>query len=96
MTLRKIFASLMTEDKEDEVPDWSRIMWFCVGVLLLLGIAMFFVLAVVVAVAVLRGLPDRLSLLRVYAESFCILFAGAGASMGLCAAALAIKTKSGA
>jgi hypothetical protein len=97
MTSRQFFASLLTEDDHDSVPDLGRIGWFLLGALMVLGVALFFVIALLLTVAIVQGVDGAsFGPLRDYAVAFGILFTGAGAAMGLCAGALAIKTRSGA
>jgi hypothetical protein len=86
------FAALLTEDDHDKVPDLVRVLWFIGGVLALLGIIVFFALALIEI-----GRPHRdWTFLAAYAGAYATLFAGYGAFMRLCAGALAIKTRSGA
>jgi hypothetical protein len=89
---RAVFASLLTEDTADSVPDLARILWFIGGVLALVGILVFFLMALIEIVHAHRDW----SFLAAYAGAYAALFAGYGAFMRLCADALAIKTRSGA
>ena len=92
VTLRYFFTALLTEDAGNKVPDLVRILWFVGGVLALLGIVVFFRLALI---EIARPTHDW-SFLAAYSAAYAALFAGYGAFMRLCADALAIKTKSGA
>lgn len=90
--LRWFFAALLTEDAHDQVPDLVRILWFIGGVLALIGIVVFFAMAL----AEMRHVHRDWSFLAAYAAAYAALFAGYGAFMRLCAGALAVKAESGA
>lgn len=93
------FAALLTEDEGNKVPDLSRVLWFAGGLLAVIGILVFFFLAVFLAIGDLHapaGAVGHFDLLKQYAEAYAMVFTGFGAAMGLCGAALALKTKSGA
>lgn len=91
-TLTYIFAALLTEDGSHKIPDLVRILWFAGGILAVLGLLVFFELALAEAAREARDW----SFLAAYAGAYAGLFAGYGAFMRLCADALAIKTRSGA
>lgn len=90
MTMRRVFASLLTEDDADKVPDLSRIVWFALAILCVLAILLFLVVGVVVAV---NGTTfDFVG----FGTGFGAVAAGVAGLMAACGAALAMKTKSGA
>lgn len=92
-----VLKSLNTEDDANSVPSLPAIFWFVAGILALLGIVVFFVLAIILATASILGRANvDLTVLRQFAEGYAIIFTGYGAFMGGCGAALALKTKSGA
>jgi hypothetical protein len=86
------FSALLTEDEHNKVPDLVRVLWFIGGVLALVGIIVFFRLALIEMGHTRRDW----GFLATYAGAYAALFAGYGTFMALCANALAQKTKSGA
>lgn len=93
--LAYVLKSLMTSDDENKVPDIASIGWLIAGVLALLGIVVFFAVALILSFKEGANSSDW-SLLKQFAEGYAIIFAGFGSFMLTCGGALALKTKSGA
>lgn len=90
MNLKAFFASLLTEDDANKVPDLARICWFAAGVISVVGILLFLVLSLFAVFGL--GKFDHIA----YGTGFGAVLAGFAALMTAGGAALAMKTKSGA
>lgn len=90
MRARAFFASLLTEDDKDSVPDLARIVWFGAAILSVIGILLFLVLGLVVAIT--GHTFDFIG----YGTGFAAVLGGVAALMTGCGAALGFKTRSGA